>query len=258
MKKINFLNALFLVIPLITSCSLDYKAIEKKAENINRYEIVSLKLQKENRELKVKITKLNFEIESLKHKKIAEHPSDHQIAEVDSAKDHPKNDEEGQHHDNGRAVASVAPTVTNSDGKKDFVEFKTYKWRADDLMKIADKEFKEKHYDKAAQFYTSLLNNYPNDKNITDEFYFKGGIASYESGQHYDWSLLHFEALKTKYPTSQYYRSAKLWVALTHMKMGDKKIFYATVEEFRIKYRNTNEWKILSTYYKNIEEKANE
>jgi hypothetical protein len=42
------------------------------------------------------------------------------------------------------------------------------------------------------------------------------------------------------------------------MKLGEKKKFYATVEEFRKKYRNTNEWKILSSYYENIEEKTNE
>ena len=61
-----------------------------------------------------------------------------------------------------------------------------------------------------------------------------------------------------KYPTSSYYRSAKLWVALTHMKLGDKQKFFATVEEFRKKYRNTNEWKILSAYYEKIEEKTHE
>jgi outer membrane protein assembly factor BamD (BamD/ComL family) len=61
-----------------------------------------------------------------------------------------------------------------------------------------------------------------------------------------------------QYPTSQYYRSAKLWVALTNLKLGEKKKFFATVEEFRKKYRNTNEWKILSNYYEKIEEKTNE
>jgi len=42
------------------------------------------------------------------------------------------------------------------------------------------------------------------------------------------------------------------------MKLGEKQKFFATVEEFRKKYRNTNEWKILSTYYEKIEEKTHE
>ena len=93
---------------------------------------------------------------------------------------------------------------------------------------------------------------------MSDEFYFKAGISSFESGNHHDWTLSHFGALMNKYPTSQYFRSAKLWIALTHMKMGEKQKFFATVEEFRKKYRNTQEWKILSSYYEKIEEKTNE
>jgi outer membrane protein assembly factor BamD (BamD/ComL family) len=126
------------------------------------------------------------------------------------------------------------------------------------MMKMADKEFKDKNFEKAAQFYTSLVNYYPEYKHLDDEFYFKAGISSYESGEHHEWTLKHFSVLMDKWPTSQYFRSAKLWVALTHMKMGDKKKFFATVEEFRRKYRNTNEWTILSSYYEKIEEKTNE
>jgi outer membrane protein assembly factor BamD (BamD/ComL family) len=93
---------------------------------------------------------------------------------------------------------------------------------------------------------------------LSDEFYFKAGISAFESGSHHDWTITHFDNLMSKYPTSQYFRSAKLWIALTHMKMGNKKKFFATVEEFRKKYRNTPEWKILSSYYEKIEEKTNE
>lgn len=155
-----------------------------------------------------------------------------------------------------RSVASVKPVAL--DVKKDMVEYKTYKWSADDMVKIADKEFKDKNFEKAAQFYTSLVNYYPDYKKLDDEFYFKAGISAYESGEHHEWTLKHFSVLMDKWPTSQYFRSAKLWVALTHMKMGDKKKFFATVEEFRKKYRNTNEWTILSSYYEKIEEKTNE
>lgn len=256
MKKMTKLKASILVLPLLASCSVDMQKIEQKAAMINHYEQVSLKLARENRELHAEVNRLEFEIEKLKQEKSyyetraaaskGEH-GDHEVAKHDDAVK-----EETGH---GRSIASVAPTKAPI---KDYVEFKTYKWHADDLLKIADKEFKNKNYEKAAQYYTSLVNNYPTNKNISDEFYFKAGIAAFESGDHHDWTLSHFEALMAKYPTSQYYRSAKLWVALTHMKLGDKKKFYATVEEFRKKYRNTNEWKILSSYYEKIEEKTNE
>lgn len=244
----NKLKASLLVLPLLTSCSVDMKKIEEKAAMINHYEQVSLKLARDNRELHAEVKRLEFEIEKLKQE------NSYKETKAQAAVAH----EEVKHETTGRAIASVAPATVLPDAKKDYVEFKTYKWHADDLMKIADKEFKEKNYEKAAQFYTSLVNNYPTNKNLSDEFYFKAGIASYESGSHHDWTLTHFETLMTKFPTSHYFRSAKLWVALTHMKLGDKKKFYATVEEFRKKYRNTNEWKILSSYYEKIEEKTNE
>ena len=258
MKK---LKASILVLPLLASCSVDMKKIEQKAAMINHYEQVSLKLARENRELHAEVNRLQFEVEKLKQEKAyyetrsggvkSGHGEGHEMAAVES---------HGEKHEAApsRSIASVAPAESKVDGKKDYVEFKTYKWRADDMLHIADKEFKDKNYEKAAQFYTSMVTNYPTNKNINDEFYFKAGIAAYESGVHHEWTLNHFEALMTKYPTSQYYRSAKLWVALTHMKLGDKKKFYATVEEFRKKYRNTNEWKILSSYYEKIEEKTNE
>lgn len=255
MKKVNKFKASILILPLLASCSVDMKQVEHKAALINRYEMVSLKLAKENRELHADIKRLEFEIEKLKQEKSFYETKTGQASGHHEVAVHDTTVHEGAH---GRSIASVAPTNLTNDIKKDYVEFKTYKWRADDLLKIADKEFKEKNFEKAAQFYTSLLNNYPTNKNISDEFYFKAGIASYESGLHHEWTISHFEALMSKYPTSQYFRSAKLWVALTHMKLGEKKKFFATVEEFRKKYRNTSEWKILSSYYEKIEEKTNE
>lgn len=242
----NTLLASCLIIPLVTSCSFEgeMKKIEHKAALINKYENVALKLAKENRELRAEVKRLEFEIQKLKASGVQSKGAKHGEEEV------------AESHGAGRGLASVKPG--NFDVKKDLVEWKTYKWSADDMVKMADKEFKAKNFEKAAQFYTSLLNYYPEYKHVDDEFYFKAGISAYESGEHHEWTLKHFETLMAKYPTSQYYRSAKLWVALTHMKMGEKKKFFATVEEFRKKYRNTNEWKILSSYYENIEEKANE
>lgn len=260
------------VLPLLGSCSVDFKKIEQKAAIMNHYELVALKLASENRELHSEIKRKEFEIEKLKQDKSYYetrygsakasnneiHGEQHEVAHGEQHVSEHQTEKVSTREEHGRSIASVAPVNAHEDAKKDYVEFKTYKWHADDLRQIADKEFKEKHYEKAAQFYTSLINNYPTNKIISDEFYFKAGIASFESGIHHDWTLNHFEALMSKYPSSQYYRSARLWVALTQMKMGDKKKFYATVEEFRKKYRNTNEWKILSSYYEKIEEKTNE
>lgn len=247
MKKTILLSCLAL--PLLSSCGFDKEIakIEHKAILINKYEIVALKLAKENRELHSEVKRLEFEIQKLKQ---------------DSGfKSMAKTEGHGDAHGEtkaapSRAIASVKPVALEV--KKDLVEFKTYKWSADDMVKIADKEFKDKNFEKAAQFYTSLVNYYPDFKHLDDEFYFKAGISAYESGEHHEWTLKHFSVLMDKWPTSQYFRSAKLWVALTHMKMGDKKKFFATVEEFRKKYRNTNEWSILSSYYEKIEEKTNE
>ncbi|MBC7427272.1 MAG: hypothetical protein H7336_01590 [Bacteriovorax sp.] len=253
----NTLLVSCLVLPLLGSCGYDLKSemakIEHKAIIINKYENVALKLAKENRELHAQNKRLEFDIQKLKQDNAFKtgKPDAHGEPSLSKAEHGEKAD-----HGAGRAIASIKaePLIV----KKDLVEWKTYKWSADDMMKIADKEFKAKNFEKAAQFYSSITVYYPEFKHFDDEFYFKAGISSYESGAHHDWTLKHFEALMEKHPTSKYYRSAKLWVALTHMKLGEKQKFFATVEEFRKKYRNTNEWKILSSYYENIEEKINE
>jgi TolA-binding protein len=207
-----------------------------------------------------------YQAEHAEHKEEhkEEHKTEHKEVHAEAAHGEKKHGEEahGEEHAPKRGIASIPAAkpepIELKKGLKDLVEYKTYKWSADDMMKMADKEFKDKNFEKAAQFYTSLANYYPTDKHLDDEFYFKAGISSYESGNHHDWTIKHFTVLMEKWPTSQYFRSAKLWVALTHMKMGDKQKFFATVEEFRKKYRNTNEWKILSSYYEKIEEKTNE
>ena len=248
-----------LVLPFLASCGLDKEMakIEHKAILINKYENVALKLARENRELHAQVKRLEFEVQKLKQDNAfkAGKSQEHGVPSVASAGH--GNSHDDAHAAPSRGIASVkpaAPLVV----KKDLVEFKTYKWSAEDMMKIADKEFKAKNFEKAAQFYSSIVLYYPQFKHFDDEFYFKAGISAYESGAHHDWTLEHFSALMEKFPTSQYFRSAKLWVALTHMKMGEKQKFFATVEEFRKKYRNTNEWKILSSYYEQIEEKTHE
>jgi TolA-binding protein len=265
MKKVILASCL--VLPLLSSCGFDKEIakIEHKAILINKYENVALKLAKENRELHSEVKRLEFEIQKLKQqtgfKNVASSQGHGETPAHGNAHGKPTDPSTTAAHGDShaapaRSIASVKPVDLVV--KKDLVEFKTYKWSADDMVKMADKEFKDKNFEKAAQFYTSLVNYYPEYKYLNDEFYFKAGISSYESGEHHEWTLKHFSVLMDKWPTSQYFRSAKLWVALTHMKMGDKKKFFATVEEFRKKYRNTNEWTILSSYYEKIEEKTNE
>lgn len=240
-----------LVLPMLASCGLDKEMakIEHKAVLINKYEIVALKLAKENRELRANVKRLEFDIQKLKQ--------DHAFKAGKEDVHAPALAHGDAHAAPTRSIASVKPE-SQLKVAKDMVEFKTYKWSAEDMMKIADKEFKAKNFEKAAQFYSSVVLYYPAFKHFNDEFYFKAGISAYESGAHHEWTLEHFSALMEKFPTSQYFRSAKLWVALTHMKLGEKQKFFATVEEFRKKYRNTNEWKILSSYYEQIEEKTHE
>ena len=256
MKK--YIIPLLMITPFFSSCSFEkqMKAIEHKAAIINKYENVALRLAKENREMRVEINRLEFEIEKLKQEKNFKKiknplPNEHLTG------DHAESSLAHSVDTHARSVASVSSEVI-VEVKKDLVEFRTYKWSAEDMIKIADNEFKLKNFEKAAQFYTSLLKYYPKHKIINDEYYFKAGISAFESGNHHDWTISHFEALMEHYPISNYFRSAKLWVALTHLKIGQKEKFFATVEEFRKKYRNTNEWKILSAYYEKIEEKTHE
>lgn len=251
---------------LLVSCSKEItqiKEFEKKAKLMNNYEKVALFLSKENRELKTEIKRLEFEIEKLKQEKTHlemkvggeahdSHTTGHESAAPEEKHaSHAHEDEKA-----GRSIASVhaAPNIVG----KDLVEFKTYHWNADDMAKMADAAFEKKQYEKAAQFYQAIFTYYPKYKAINDQFYFKAGVAAYESGAHHDWTVDAFTALMEKYPRSEFYRGAKLWVALTYFKQGEKQKFYSTVEEFRKKYRNTKEWKVLSQYYEKIEATTHE
>lgn len=254
----NKISLLFIlsVLCLTASCGLDKKlqVVEKKAKLINHYEMVALKLARENRELKAKIKNLEFNIQKLKQENNFRQLGSHVNMENKVNDGH-----HGESNHGGRTIASVNTKLeTDKDKFQDLVQFKTYKWTETDMLKMADKEFKAKNFEAAAQFYNGLIEFYPHTKFFNDEFYYKAGISAYESGKHHDWTLKHFETLMNKYPTSEFYRAAKLWRALTYMKRGEKNKFFDTVEEFRKKYRNTEEWKILSHYYEKIEEKIHE
>ena len=230
----RYLLIILVGMPLLTSC--DFIAqVEEKARTINNYERTALLLAKENRMLKKEIDGHKYEIHSLKSKmnflSIKLNDSNH----------------------GSRGIASIKRKA--SPFKKDLVQFSTYKWTPSQLLSVAELEFNKKNYNKSAQHYHAFLTNYPGHKKASDEVLFKAGISAYESDKYFKLSSDYLETLISHHPTSKYYRGAKLWNALAKLKMGDEGTFFDTVEEFRKKYRNTTEWKIISRHYHDIVQK---
>lgn len=234
---------------LFAGCTVEWKVLEAKSKQINNYEKVSVALARENRELITEINRMKFEVEKLRQENIYYKNKAGEKTDLPAVASGAQSETSAS-----RGIASIGAIAV----KKDQVEYEIYKWKAEDMHKIAESEFQKKNFEKAAQFYSAILKNYPTYSKIDDDFYFKAGVAAFETGEHHDWALANFDILMTQYPTSKYYRSAKLWSSLTHLKKGDKKKFFTTVEEFRKKYRNSPEWKILSSYYEKIEETTNE
>ena len=210
--------------------------IKTRIDTMENYRVKSLALARENRHLKAEISRLRFEIQSIKAKNaLLQTRLDDKVGTVSQ-----KN--------RGRAIASVKAVYP----KNDLVKYKVYNWKADKMLAIAEDAYKKKQFKKSAQFFKSLTRQFPNHKLINDGTIFKAGMASLESEIHTDWALQYFNRILHEYPTSKYFRSAKLWVAITHLKSGKKKEFVKIVEEFRKKYRNTPEWEILSRHYEKI------
>ena len=232
-------------IVLATGCSklsekVTYiKHLNHKAELINHYEKVSLNLAKRNRELEIELSEVKYELQKMKTQ--------------NSFLAMKEKEKEGETLEStpSRSIASIGPV------DKDFVEQKIYNWSPEQLVATADKEFEEKNYEKAAQFYQTLVLNFPSSSEVDERLLFQAGMAAFESDKH-DWTMNNLQMLVKKYPNSKYYRGAKLWMALTNLKLGKKKEFFNTVEEFRKKYRNTQEWAILSAHYENIMQKYKE
>jgi tetratricopeptide (TPR) repeat protein len=200
-----------------------------RAKQVHNYEYKSLELaqalrlsKKENEALKAEITKLRSEKEHLAMSL----------------------------QDKKRSIASIPQKST-----QDLVNFEVFKWSADKLLGIGEQKLHFKKYDESAQYYNTLIKEYPNNHLINDKVLFEAGIAAYESKVHYEWAVNHFGKIVTNYPKSNLYRGAKLWLALSHYKQGNTDKFMETYEEFRAKYRNTKEWQVLSRYYEDIAHK---
>ena len=216
-----------------SSCQLaDY--LEAKAKSINNYEKVALHLSKENRVLQTKISSLEFELQSLK--------SRNQFLELKLGE---------KKKQQKREIASIVPRLP----KKNLVKNDVYHWSADQLMATAQKEFGKKNYEKSAQFYHAISLNYQDSNIVNDRYHFEAGIAAFESNKHDDWTMYHLGSLINKFPSSKFYRGAKLWMAMTNLRQGNHKEFFNTVEEFRKKYKNTKEWDILKGHYETIVQK---
>lgn len=208
------------------------KTVTAKWQAQYEFEKKALALAKENRLLNAKMSELNFKISELeaKNKYLSAQ------AKAPAAANGPK-----------REIASVPKP-----NAEDLVSYDVYKWTPEKLLAIGEKELHFKNYEKSAQFYNELIYRFPKHELVSDRVLFGAGVAAFETGKRYDWSEMHLERLVKTYPKSEFYRGAKLWLALAQYNKGEHQKFLATVEEFRLKYRNTEEWKILSRYYEDI------
>ena len=235
------LNLILLVVFLAFTCSCDQmrsriRSIEKKAHNLNREEKVFHSLASKNRLLEVEVGKLRAEIATLqaKNRYLA-----HKM----------KNEKKKglRKKTKRRGIASIPSRRSFRD--KDLVRFHVYKWNPEQMLAVAQREFDRENYEKSAQFFYKFSMEYPNDSRLGDRFLFQSGIASFKSKKYRDRSKYYFEEIVNRHTGSEYYRSAKVWLSLIHLQNGERGKFFSTVEEFRKKYRNTPEWKILSAYY---------
>lgn len=213
------------------------QSVLSKWESHVQMEKKALVLAKENRLLEMKVSDLQFKISQL------ESQNKFFTAQLKS------NDRPIQKPD--RQMASVPIAKVD-----DLVQYEVYKWTPDKLLAIGEKEFHFKNYDKSSQFYSELIERFPKHEIISDRVLFGAGISAFETGKRYDWTEKYLSRLIKEHPQSDFYRGAKLWLALAQYNQGEKSKFVKTVEEFRVKYRNTEEWKILSRYYEDISNKV--
>ncbi len=225
---------------LLVSCDMGTH-IAERSRVLNGLEDRALALSKENRALRIEISSLHSEINTLKNKN---HYLKIQLDKLNGKGNSGKKM-------GARTIASVRPVSPSND----LVKFDIYKWKPGQVLKVAETEFDQGHFKKSAQFFKAYADNFGDQPEYNDSFLFQAGIASFESKGHYDWAIAHFNKLIEDYPASKFFRGAKLWRAMAFLKIGKEEQFFRSVEEFRKKYRNTPEWKILSTHYEKIIQK---
>lgn len=231
MKELTLFSVLTFAFVYGLNQSSFWDDVQKTADTVHRYEYKSLELSKKLRLMQKENERLKSEVAQLKAEK--EHLAMNSTSKVERSQK--------------REIASIPTKDVN-----DMVHFELYKWSAEKLLGVGAQALHFKKFDKSAQYYNALIKHYPESKMIDDKIFFEAGIAAYESGKHYDWAQNHFNQIVRNYPKSKYYRGAKLWLALSHFYQGNQKGFIETVDEFRKKYRNTKEWKVLSKYYEEL------
>jgi len=235
------ITVLLLVMPILSGCDLA-RNVQQKIRIVNNFEVQALNLSRENRKLRTQVDQLQFQLQALEAR------NNFLQIKLDKTVDSKKIK---------RELASVAPAEIEL--KNDQVRFDIYKWTSDQLVSIGETEMENKNYEKASQFFYVFVKKFGADAQRSDPKYdsilFQAGVSAYESGDHYDWAIEHLTELTKKFPSSDYFRGAKLWLGMAQLRKGDKEAFYKVVEEFRIKYRNTSEWKILSAYYEDFVQK---
>ena len=222
---------LMLSLPLFGSCQY-MDNVEGKAKKIVLYEKAALNLSKENRALQAKVSDLEFKIRELEGKNT--------FLEIKLSSLAP----EGERHPSSVESKSIVADVEN-----DLVKDSVFNWDPAQLLSVAETEMKKKNYEKSAQFYRTLIQKYPSAKSVDDQVFLQAAIAAYNTTKHYPWTQEYLDHLLSTYPTSPFFRAAKLYKGLTFQKTGNEPEFYQIVEEFRLKYRNTPEWKIVSAHY---------
>lgn len=211
------------------------KSVMAKWNNQLEYEKKALALARENRLLEAKISDLQYQISQIESK------NKFLSAQMEKPQ-------------TPKAARNIASIPQNR--PEDLVKFEIYKWTPEKLLAIGEKELHFKNYEKSAQFYNELIHRFPKHEIVSDRVLFGAGVAAFETGNRFDWSEKHLDRLVKNYPKSEFYRGAKLWLALAQYNQGEHQKFLTTVEEFRLKYRNTEEWKILSRYYEDISYKV--
>lgn len=234
MKKLIPLMGLLALTPVFTSCDLAGR-VESVAAHYNQLEDEVIALRHQNIEQKATINQLRSELVKMQN--------DNKLLEMQIAKT--------QTSSKGRAIASIAPELPV--GEEDYVKFHVYHWKVEQLHAMAMDEFKKKNYNKAAQYYRAMSLHYPQSPlTKTDEYLFEAGIAAFEAAKYPEWVEANLNQILNEHPTSKYYRGAKVWLGLNHLRAGRSDKFLEMAEEFRKKYRNTPEWALLSVHYEKI------
>ena len=223
------LGLIFLGTNLVSCGAIN--GLQDRARIINNYERTSYYLSKENRLLNKEVADLKFKINELQNKN--EFLSLKLKKNVD------------------RKLASIGPVDTEND----LVEYQVYRWSPEQLLTTAMDEFQQKNFEKASQFFKTLLVHHPYHRSLTDEVFFIFGVSAYESKKYNDWAKDSFKNIIQNHPKSSYFRGAKLWNGLLKLRDGRSREFFSVVEEFRKKYRNTREWKLISRHYNDIYKK---